>query len=1319
MAKQLIIDVKQTSLPPMKLNEWAIFDNFPAFIRDIETQTLSKGINAGALVSGIPTAFARVDLFKAALDQTGIPATSKNEGELMKYYQEIRNEWRGLIACIALDYPKISVKRINLEYSDHKPVEETANIYEPAGAFGNMLLERRELWCDQGASANERKTPFIDVIKYEGKVVGGTSPLTLLFTSTGYACRIDSERPYVNSVTGKFTDPLYSHMDQNQVVTLHAYVDHILKNLPRIGEYYSKLPNDLQPNYASLQQNLTDWKKEIEIYVDSKSFNLSYASTPPVDVLFAEPFSSVFKYEDKLYGLEGTIYEDGVQPGVIEFDPKKLLLPKNSQIARLHLGAELTSNPGKLRDLPIYVLKAIKKGSRDEYAYFALPLSAMGLNVFGKNIGALVGIVPDGVAIRSTLSAVFDSDAATENLEVTLKLVTNSGPRREFKEVYTVNPVGIKNKDIILWPNFISKQWNRYYLYSEMPHNISSVTYSASPFVGDIEDVFFRILQDKVGKPMSLARNGEIVADRSRVKVNLLVEADNRVADNSYKYEIYESDRPFKGVRLTSSTGREGGYLIINYSTDSSSNLPANRLNSDQNLKEVCLGVDFGSTNTSVAYFDETQTEAKGFRFKNQRVALLGNDDHNKGARESQIFFFQGREIESNAIKSILTLHDPRRLREEADEQSPESRFEKEVKGGFPCFMDNLPVSEVSSEIITLKFNKIGIVKQIHNMKWSDRRIDKAHREAFLRTLMLHVYAYLFNEGYVPTVLKWSYPSSMSDILLNQYQLIWDSLENVRPVLDWNSTPYALAISRYKSNFQIPQDDDSWGDDSGWGASDGDSFSEPFGNFSMGNNFGGNDVGIGGDSLETGADSWGSDSQSSGWDDATAGSNDGFSAASDSDTKADGWGDNKPKTVDRPDLKPDDPNRQIMFNPERLNQPGVNESMTEAVAVANYLQTNKNIVVNQNGILTLCFDIGGSTTDISALFMLKQGVTLIKQNSLRFAAQRVSSATMHIPEVKDLLTRICAQFGMRILGLNEGPDRFSSDTAPYYFEQVVDRLQPDQLVRFYRLLIAEYPKLLCVNLYVTGLLMYYAGQLTVKLIDELRHTDHSELSPMNHKPKVNIVFAGKGSRLLEWFSTTDIMFARKYYEQAYYLGMGGIEIAKRLLFTAPEIKLHKGCSPDVKYEVSKGLANSKSDLFRPADGGAKEIIGESNFTIIDASDREQKVESTNSITPEMIEYIGKYFNPGIQNPCANFSRFSKLFYNAITGKFGIRIPQNVFVDGFRNLNITQFVKNQPEFTAALKAKRNKQGSFDFVAPIIILEGMKFYDDFLIPAIARY
>lgn len=1293
--KPLVIDVESKSVPNGDLNKWANLSNTGVFINDIKTPQLSNKTNIGALVSGIPTAFARVDLFKSAIDHVSASGTKNGtSGNLIKYYVQLIDEWKGLIACMGLDYPNISVKSIKLVYSDGQNISSTTNPYEPVGAFGNMLLERAERWSDPNRPGNVPACPFINIIKYNDKVVAATAPESLLFTSTGY--RIDNQYnlPWIDIVTGKFTDPLRSGLNEEQTATLHAYIHHINNRINKFTEYYKNLPTDLQVNYSTIQIVLNNWLNEIAQYAQNNHYSLSIGSTPPVSASFEGPFADLFTYEDLLYGVDGVISETPSIEGMRGFDPKKLLLEDSAKIARIHLGPEYSKDLTLLQDLPVYVLKAQMKEDSDTYAFFALPLSTQGLNVYGKTIGALVGMGAPGSTVASELSSIFDSSRGT--LEVTLTIKTETGKKRKYTKSYNVgNDEGVKNSDILLWPNFISKQWNSYFLYSELPHNGTTQQYSAHPFVGDTDDPYFRIMTDENKQPIQIAEQGHTIANNI-VNAELLVSSTTAVADNGYKYEIFRSDKPFKGVRLMSPTGNDGGYLIVNYSSDPTSALPRNFLELPKTLRPVSLGVDFGSTNTSIAY--SSNDGEKDFKIENQRVSLLGatfSGNPNK-PRPNQVFFFQGRDeaIPSNAIKSVLTLHDPRRLPPIPAGETDVMRMSKAVIGGFPCLIENLPVEDVSEDLITLKYDKVGLVQQVHNMKWNNPAMDNAHKQAFLHTLMLQVYAQLFVDGVVPTSLRWSYPSSMGITLLRSYQMIWDSLANISPVMDINNnySQFDLEISQAILNINGPiGGNDVFGDND----VDTTEFGGGFGGFDMEEN----EVPVQTQSVVSDDDAFGSFGGGFG-----------------------GFGEEQPqatakpahKVTNRPDLKPDDPNRVVNFSPQPLFYGSAFISLTEATSVANFTSVKYGNAANQ---LTLCFDIGGSTTDISALYLLTPGLTMIKQNSLRFAAQRVSRATACVPGFEDVLNKICAQFNIPMLGLNVGPKKYTPETAPFYFDQIVDRLKPEELKPFYQLIQVHCPQLMWVNMYVTGLVLYYAGQIASKLIEEIAHTNPNELIP-GSRPSVQVTFAGKGSRLLQWLTTTDPTNAKKYYETLFMQGFGGMaKMKEQLNMAATKICLPDINATDIKYEVSKGLAKANTTMLKPSGSNSAEIIGESGFTIVQADNQIKHVSDTNTITAEMIENIGVYFNaPTGSNTCKNFVTFCGTFYNAAKQLYGMKIPQSVFINGFKTLNIQQYVQNMPEYRQAKDAAINGEEKFDFVAPIIILEGMKFYESTLLNAL---
>ena len=103
--ESLVIRVKDQSKPAGKPQEWAPLGNMATFTKDILTPTLAKGADMSAIVSGIPTIFARINLFTNAISyiqDTRGAENAENDG-LMKYYVDLVSEWRGFLACLAVD----------------------------------------------------------------------------------------------------------------------------------------------------------------------------------------------------------------------------------------------------------------------------------------------------------------------------------------------------------------------------------------------------------------------------------------------------------------------------------------------------------------------------------------------------------------------------------------------------------------------------------------------------------------------------------------------------------------------------------------------------------------------------------------------------------------------------------------------------------------------------------------------------------------------------------------------------------------------------------------------------------------------------------------------------------------------------------------------------------------------------------------------------------------------------------------------------------------------------------------------------------------
>lgn len=1306
--KPLVIKVNESNIPNGSLGQWADLAerNIQQFIENIQTPVYDASADLSAQVSGIPTAYARADLFKSALLAYGKSKDESNQN-LGEYYKALSSEWRGLIACIALDYSRLKMRRVYLRYSDGKDYKDTLNVYEPKGSFGNMLFNSKLLWCDKDEASEDLKgVPFIDIIKYDDMVVGATSPESLLFTSCAYKISNTEDRPWVDYTSKRFVDPVPGKvLDKTRTLQLYAYVDYLIEGVNGqsgvrgLQTYYSALAagsngSVAAPNYNTVLGNLEAWREEIKAYAAGKGFKLEEASVPPVN-FFKHPFDIAFNYEDKLYGLEGDLASASIEGG-IEFSPKELLLDSKAKIARL-----IFKGPDKndYSQYPVNVLVADVKGEPGSKACFALPLSPKGIKVFGRNIGDLVNhsTASGSTAISSRLTAEYDPNSETGNLEVTLHIGLRDGRTMEMKETYTCGG-RIDGKKLIMWPNFISKQWHRYFMYSELPHNVEHRDYAfqAVPFIGDELDDLSTIERD--GEPLYIAADGRDVdydftdknGNERHVETSLHVVANSAVADNQYKYEIYECNHPFKGVKLRLPNGTDAGFLIVRYTTDQNNQKLARNLLAIQSdrLREATLGVDFGSTNTSIAYLDSRDQKTYGIDFANRRMSLLaaGERADNDVATEDRLFFFQAEQLLSNSIKSTLTLHDQRRVNGDGNESRDMAKFEKEVKGGFPCFGRNLPISSIdkNSQFVRLMTPKIGVVEQVYNMKWDDDERNIAYKEAFLRTLLLSIYAELFARGLYPRKLKWSYPSSMNNSLLMRYDKIWKSLVNVNPLKDVNNhkmlngeSTYGLSISTY--GLGTAQDGNAFGAQAIGG-----------GNSLLGG--GGNPLGGGlfNNSLLGGQQP--QQQQSFGSNPLLGGT------AMNQESQQDGNGEIR--------FEKDDDTQSISFSPVPLVNENDFQSMTEASAVANYLASQRVGVGNDN-TLTICFDIGGSTTDISALCELQQGTTMIKQNSIRFAAQLVSGACGKCGDrFKDVLLRTCDEFGLHIEGLNRGEPRYSDDTAAYYFEQMVDKLDASQLPTFYNNIKVDCGGLMCVDVYVTGLILYYAGILARKLIKQVRASKDCRWDRL---PQVYISFAGKGARIMEWLGVVNRDLSNQYYEAMFIKGLGmadAQQLISGIKITFPE---H---TDDIKFEVSKGLAMMNTQLKKPKDSEPIEVIGEEGFFIKDEQGNRVTLDADNKITADMLACLGKEFG-GSSSAGPRFADFLGLFHQVAQQYLGTNIRLEDMKRAVGNMELLSFIRNTPDYLRARQADK-----FDFVAPILILEGLEFYEDFLLKNIKQ-
>ena len=160
MSKALLIK-SQVDKNGGEVGKWNNFNNAPSYIQGIHTGKMLEDISAeklGALISGIPTPWARAKLFKFAFATIASPDPNINTEGLMQFYNMLHSEWRGLMAVIAL-YPD------RIRFSDPVKMDVRGDDYNIASAFGRMLFNDKDVWSNQDELAkNPDAQPFIQLI---------------------------------------------------------------------------------------------------------------------------------------------------------------------------------------------------------------------------------------------------------------------------------------------------------------------------------------------------------------------------------------------------------------------------------------------------------------------------------------------------------------------------------------------------------------------------------------------------------------------------------------------------------------------------------------------------------------------------------------------------------------------------------------------------------------------------------------------------------------------------------------------------------------------------------------------------------------------------------------------------------------------------------------------------------------------------------------------------------------------------------------------------------------------------------------------------
>ncbi len=817
--------IKGNPIDPKNPYQWNEFDQQGNFIRSIDTPDIDQetdGLNK--VISGIPSPFGRLLMFRYALEQGASQDGKQEKTGLAAFYDQILMDWRALIATLAIFGEKISVQKVPLTHSVDKE-DPYFNPYELRAGLGTLLFEDQDLWCDLASApeaGSDKARPFIQLIYYQEKrdeekvLIGGTSPFSLVFTPPRVRWTDGSHSHFYNRNTRRWMDPLKMNLTAEELQKIYDTVSHMLLNL---GAFFEKINHqragtDRIIRKSSLDQHLKQYLQGLERCASRQRTELNKYNIFTSKVRFASPFSEVFNAESKLYFSyhDGIFYrQQGGQTDYVAVNPSEFLAT-SSTLVEITFGEEESVDR-----CASYLLTC-------EDTYFALPLSELGVCIFEQELNSLLA------GKRNDQDDHFLSASRTdEGIRVSLRIKFNiNDPDRpgdtDFTEItrvyHTSSASRMSHQKICVWPDFVSAAWQKYYLYSDLPHQDAKSSVTATPLISRISEAGLSLLRKNQDAPSSfqlkkdIAKISDDTAPAETPTLILKTPAGARVP-----YEIFESALPFKGVELQYGIGENTqvvGYLLARALPNAAESITSLNVMTGvgESLREATVGMDFGSNNTAFSYYINKK-ELKLIKITNRRRCLMGSDRvpgkvSHIPAGIAELFFFQKEPI-LGQVKSMLVAHNEDRM------LRPNEDRKRATRAGLPLFENNIPVTGKpttnASTNYRLAMGQEEEARLKYNMKWDLDQRENHYKEAFLKTLWLHILAELYTEGYYPNELAWAVPGAMSNSIQGNYRILWNSVvtdPELHPVVVDMPTTTVIepisegeAVARYALNANI------------------------------------------------------------------------------------------------------------------------------------------------------------------------------------------------------------------------------------------------------------------------------------------------------------------------------------------------------------------------------------------------------------------------------------------------------------------------------------------------------------------------------------
>lgn len=783
---------------------WHPIGDLQEIIYNLETTDIAENIDkspqAEKVISGISSLWARTFIFKYALEVN--PNANDNEG-VKPLYNLLIEELKGFISFLALEIVNKSLSSTKIEIIKI-PLDN--GIFE---TIGEMLFDDRYLWRVEERlvdDANKEMPPVLQVIKLKnGSILGAASPYTLFFTPTEKKVEGVPAKFY-NTKLNRWINPIVN-LSNNELTAINSYV-HMLRD--SIEDFRMAIEKEGgQYNQGGMITFLESFMVELQ----GKGAGLQLIGTAPIfggeenalhrgegNTASNNPWSKFDKKLELFVDYENGRFYKTLADGRQSVKVEELLAP-SEQIIKIKESLEDV-------DEFCYLLKIKTKSKNKEgkemdlFEYYAVPLSDKGIILF-KNLSTeafskllthqysneeqgfrhrLFGTKENGKIKISLNIEYYESDIND--------MISNYEVSKEYAHIETIGTGTEDPVAVMTWPNFVSQNWNQYFLYSNIPHNHTG-NFTAKPIILDLEndDNYFKVKCEDgnetkleylpTNENTDIQNNGLIVLHKPSIKP---------------QYEVYISEKPFLGVELRYGINKViAGYVIQKVFTLQT-----------QGFTPITIAVDFGSNNSAIGYSPTHNTDINPLVFKNRRQFLLGKEvskekRDKEDAMNQDLFFFQRgeenneepasgqekREERKGQFKSMFLVH---KINKSAISELANKEKHGVTSGSF-VFEKNLPIvgKSLNAYILTndnsLKFNlkwerkapsnqAKGFVSLLDGDGGDDR--SNTFLEGFFRKIILLAKVELFSEGIIDQ-LKWAYPSVMSEDLKHAIDGSWQA----------------------------------------------------------------------------------------------------------------------------------------------------------------------------------------------------------------------------------------------------------------------------------------------------------------------------------------------------------------------------------------------------------------------------------------------------------------------------------------------------------------------------------------------------------------